>query len=195
MSLKQVDQFASLSPPYSTIVADPPWDYSEGFATASHTKGAPLRPRQDYDLPYSSMSVADVMRLTVSDLAGSDCRLFLWTTNKYLPDSFRVMDAWGFKYRQTIVWHKLDCSPFSGSVAPNGAEFLMVATKGSPVRIGKWNHSVVSHAQSKKHSVKPGIFGDLVEQCSPGPYLELFARQPRLGWDAWGFGHETKATA
>jgi N6-adenosine-specific RNA methylase IME4 len=136
------------------------------------------------------MSLAEIADMPVASLAAEDCRLFLWTTNKYLPAAFPIMAAWGFNYRQALVWHKLDCAPMSGSVAPNGAEFLLVGVKGKPARGEKAKSSVISHSQPKQHSVKPGVFLDLVEAVSPGPYVELFARQPRLGWDAWGFGVE-----
>lgn len=81
------------------------------------------------------------------------CALFLWTTNRYLGDSFDVLGAWGFRYRQTIVWRKTNAQPVGGSVAPNA---------------------------------EPEVFLDLVESISPPPYLEMFSRRARLGWDVWG---------
>ena len=174
-----------LSPPYATIVADPPWDYSEGFA------GGPGHGTWTTDpLPYSSMSVAEIAAIPVADLADTDCRLFFWTTNRYLPDAFDIVQAWGFRYRQILTWHKID-SNLGGSIAPTSAEFLLVAVKGSPSVEGRWSTSVVQHVHGRTHSLKPGVFLDLVEHTSPGPYVELFARQPRLGWDAWGYGYET----
>lgn len=179
-----------LTPPYRTICADPPWAYNEGFPTQSRTPGRWAGPVVGKALPYSAMSVADVEGLPVSALADTDCRLFLWTTNRYLPAAFTVLERWGFSYRQALVWHKLDGN-MGGSVAPNSAEFLLVAVKGSPSRLAKAPSAVIAHAQAKEHSVKPSAFLDLVEQVSPGPYVELFARQPRLGWDSWGYGYES----
>lgn len=170
---------------YATIVADPPWDYPEGFATQSRTPGKWSGPIQTKPLPYAAMALEDICDLPVMELADSDCRLFLWTTNRYLDDAFEVLRAWRFKYRQAKVWHKRDGN-MGGSIAPSSAEFLLVATRGAPARLGKWPSSVVSTAAPKQHSRKPETFLDLIEQVSPGPYLELFARRNRLGWDTWG---------
>lgn len=171
---------------YRTIVADPPWEYPEGFSTQSRTRGKwAAEPIHNAPLPYPSMSVEAVKALPIRDLCDSDARLFLWTTNKYLRDAFGVMDAWGFRYRQVLIWHKLDGN-MGGSVAPNSAEFLLVGVKGSPKVLQKMKSSVVAHSQGKRHSTKPEVFLDLIEQASPGPYLELFARRNRFGWDTWG---------
>ena len=169
---------------YRTIVADPPWHY-DGFATQSRTPGKWSGPVISKALPYGSMTVAAICALPVHRLAESDCRLFCWTTNRYLPEAFGVLDAWGFTYRQTLVWHKRDGN-MGGSVAPCSAEFLLVATQGKPERLGKAKSAVISTAAPKEHSRKPDAFLDLVEQVSPGPYVELFARRARFGWDYWG---------
>lgn len=175
-----------LNPPYSTIVADPPWDYSDGCVALGPGHGV-LRANQP--LPYSGMQVEEIAALLVGDLAAKDCRLFLWTTNRYLRAAFDVLDGWGFTYRQTLVWHKPDVN-LQGSVAPNSAEFILVAVKGSPDRLGTLPSSVFGIARKGGHSAKPDAFGDFVEQVSPGPYVELFCRRPRLGWDHWGKGYE-----
>ena len=168
---------------YATIVADPPWDYGvdhERWVNGNH--GGVTRPA----IPYSPMSLDEINALPVHELAAKECRLFLWTTNRFLRPSFDVLDAWGFQYRQTLVWHKTHGpSPFGGSVAPNHAEFLLVATRGSPKILARATSSVVM-APKQAHSAKPEAFLDLVEQVSPGPYLEMFARRNRLGWDTWG---------
>ena len=176
-----------LNPPYRTIVADPPWDYPEGFATQSRTPGKWAGAVRTQSLPYSSMSVDDIATMPVEELSDRDCRLFLWATNRYLPDSLSIVAEWGFRYRQLLTWHKLD--GLGGSVAPN-SEFMVVAVKGSPSRLSRAPAAVICHAQAKAHSVKPEEFRDLIETVSPGPYVELFARQPRLGWDHWGYGYE-----
>lgn len=177
--------FEELSPPYATIVADPPWAYEEGFVAGP---GHGLWPIHDDPLPYSSMTVAEIAAMPVNDLAPKDCRLFLWTTNRYLPDAFEIIRSWGFRYRQILTWHKTD-SNLGGSIAPTSSEFLLVAIKGKPTKIGHWHTSVIQHSHGA-HSVKPAVFLDLVEHVSPAPYLELFARAPRLGWDSWGYGFE-----
>ena len=168
---------------YRTIVADPPWEYPEGFATGSRTPGKWTGPVRHYDLPYPSMSLAAIRELPVSTLAAPNARLFLWTTNRHLPHAFSVIETWGFTYRQTLTWKKLD--GLSGSIAPN-SEFLLVAARGSPGLLQRLSSAVIEHSQTKTHSRKPDVFLDLVEQVSPGPHLELFARRQRLGWDTWG---------
>lgn len=170
---------------FKTIVADPPWEYGEGFPTQSRTPGKWTGPVVTTPLPYLSMSVEEIRKLPVIQMADDDCRLWLWTTNRYLPESFGVMAAWGFDYRQTIVWHKSDGN-MGGSVAPNSAEFLLVGVRGKPERLSKLASSVWKFSQTKQHSKKPEAFQDMVEQVSPGPYLELFARRTRLGWSTWG---------
>src|SRR3954469_14668285 len=140
---------------YRTIVADPPWHYEEGFATG------PDRPRpsdraagadctvasiiHDRALPYASMTIAEVCALPLRELAAVDANLFLWTTNRYLPDAFNVLMDWGFRYRQTVVWAKPPGSrpPFRATVAPNCAEFLLVARRGRGAPLGKpWESNV-----------------------------------------------------
>jgi N6-adenosine-specific RNA methylase IME4 len=187
--------FAELTPPYRTLVADPPWQY-DNYATSpgrpGQRTGCSKRP-----LPYTSMTVAEISALPIPDLADSSgCWLFLWTTNRYLPQSFGVVDAWGFTYRQTLVWHKTsNPSPFGGSVAPNHAEFLLVASRGKPATTGRLQGSVIAAPKPYQHSRKPQVFLDAVEEVSPGPYVELFSRTPRLGWDSWGHGYEIGASA
>jgi len=176
---------------YRTIVADPPWHY-DGFATQSRTPGKWAGRVETRCLPYGSMTVEDISNLPVAAMAAKDCRLFLWTTNRYLPASFEVLDAWGFEYRQILVWHKRDGN-MGGSVAPCSAEFILVGVTGSPERVSKMPSSVVTTSAPKQHSKKPEAFLDFIEQVSPGPYVELFARRARFGWDYWG--NESLGTA
>jgi N6-adenosine-specific RNA methylase IME4 len=178
-------QFLGLCPPYRTIVADPPWEYDEGFAVGPGHGTLIQRP-----LPYSSMSLFDILCLPVAVLAGRDSRLFMWTTNRYLPVAAGIMAAWGFAYRQALVWHKTDAN-LPGSIAPNSAEFLLVAVRGKPERLATMPSAVLSSTRRGGHSSKPAAMADYIEQVSPGPYLELFARAPRLGWDSWGYGYES----
>lgn len=177
-----------LSPPYSTIVADPPWAYDEGFINGP-ARGAGWSNR--HKLPYSPMALHEIAELPVAELvAPTGAFLFLWTTNRYLPDAFTVLEAWGFGYRQALAWKKGDASPFPGAVAPNTLEFLLVARRGSVKRSGTAASALVE-ANRGTHSAKPGAAYDLIEKVSPGPYVELFARAPRLGWDSWGKGYES----
>lgn len=168
---------------YRTIVADPPWHYAAALPGVSNGK---IGARKEF--PYPTMTLAEIRQLPIPTLADDDCRLFLWTTDRYLPDSFRLLEVWGFRYRQTLVWSKVGAPPFGGSVAPITAEFLLVATQGAPERLSRGSASVVTanRVGSGSHSRKPELFMDLIEEVSPGPRLEMFARRQRLGWDTWG---------
>jgi N6-adenosine-specific RNA methylase IME4 len=175
---------------YRTIVADPPWEYPEGFAGGHSISRIRETPVEWRPLPYESLSLGDIGRLPVQRFAADDARLFLWTTNRYLPEAFGILDAWGFQYRQTLVWHKTDAN-LPAPIAPNSAEFVRVGTIGKPGRTGTFPSAVFPVARKggpghQSHSEKPEAFLDMVEQTSPGPYLELCARRNRLGWDTWG---------
>ena len=178
-------EWEGLSPPYGTIVADPPWHYDEVN---------PPDPSTGYvggGLPYSGMSLDEIKALPVGDLA-EDTRLFLWTTNRYLRQSWDVIEAWGFTPQlRTLVW----CKPPMGTLNVT-TEFVVIGKKGRPPSM-PWTGTTwyqwprAHHA----HSKKPAAFADLVEQWCPGPYVELFARAPRLGWDHWGHGYEIGTAA
>jgi N6-adenosine-specific RNA methylase IME4 len=181
---------------YRTIVADPPWEYPEGFVTllgeGPRADGARrAMQRKSMPLPYPSMTLDAIKALPVEEMADRGAHLFLWTTNKWLPDAFAVAESWGFQYRQLLVWMKERHSAFVRSVAPNNCEYLLVCRRGSLPWQGSLPCNLVEIGWSpndarRKHSRKPEAFLDIVEQVSPGPYLELFARRQRLGWDTWG---------
>ena len=178
--------FDELTPPYSTIVADPPWAYPEGLPH----NWAPDKARDP--LPYSSLDVDAIAAMPVADLAAPDAHLWLWTTNRYLRDAYGVLDGWGFRFSQLIVW----CKPIMG-VGPGGAfsnttEYVLFGRRGKLAHLHRVPSTWFQWPRGA-HSVKPAAFGDLVEQVSPGPYVELFARSPRLGWDSWGHGYEGAA--
>jgi len=183
---------------YRTIVADPPWPYPDGAFKKPLVTGHSQSRKRDPDfavqgkfskrsMPFDGMSIDELKTIPVATLADeSGCRLFLWTTNAYLPVSFSVLIAWGFTYGQTLVWHKANPLPLPSHVAPNSAEFIVVGRMGRPGRTGAFPSAVIHQAVQKGHSRKPEIFLDYIEQVSPGPYVELFARRHRLGWDVWG---------
>lgn len=185
-----------LTPPYATIVVDPPWPYPDAHRWPA-TSGDPGKWRSGVrrdSIGYSTMSLDAIISLDVEALAARACRLFLWTTSAFLFDSPALFTAWGFTYRQTLVWSKTgQLPPFGGSVAPNTAEFLLVATRGAPPVLQRAEGSLIEAPKPRTHSSKPQAFLDLVELVSPGPYAELFARAPRLGWDSWGNGYEGAA--
>lgn len=175
--------FAELSPPYSTIVADPPWHYDEVN---------PPNPATGYvgaGLPYSSMSLDEIKALPVGDL-GDDCRVFMWTTNRYLRDSWDVLEAWGFApMSRTLVWCKKPMGTLNVTT-----EFIVMGRRGSPPKM-PWHGTTWFDWPRGAHSAKPDGFIDLVESWCPGPYVELFCRRPRLGWDSWGKGYELSAAS
>ena len=186
------DLWAGLNPPYRTIVADPPWHYSQGgprngngWETAS---GKAMRPP-----PYSHMSVEEIATMDVGALAADDAHLYLWTTNAYLRCSFAIAEGWGFKHSQTVTW----CKPARG-IGPGGAfsnttEFVLFCRRGHLKHEARFDRTWWEWPR-RGHSVKPPEFLDIVEAVSPSPRVELFARQPRLGWDSWGYGYEQEVS-
>jgi N6-adenosine-specific RNA methylase IME4 len=174
---------------YRTIVADPPWEYDgTPKGRPGWRKGGSAATTSA--LPYAAMPVEEIAALPVAEWThGDGAWLFLWTTNRYLPDAFDIAAAWGFRYRQTVVWAK-PSFPVGGCVTPNAAEYLLVARSGNVPLSGRWpGGSVITApkgASSGSHSRKPDVFIDMVESVSPGPYLEMFARRARFGWDYWG---------
>jgi N6-adenosine-specific RNA methylase IME4 len=168
---------------YRTIVVDPPWHYDAmpvGGAQPG-TFGATRR------LDYRTLALDEIVALPVADLAHKDAVLWLWTTNRWLPQAFTVVAAWGFDYRQTLVWGKNNPMPV-GAVAPSAAEFLLVGRRGKPALGRGFPSSVIvtPRPSPRIHSTKPECFLDYIEQTSPAPRVELFARRGRFGWDYWG---------
>lgn len=167
---------------YRTIVVDPPWEYE-----AQPRGPSSFGPLSRHELPYQQLAVEDIAALPMRELADASAHLWLWTTNRYLPDAFTMLRGWGFTYRQTLVWRKTGCpSPFVASVAPNHAEYLLFARRGELPLGERLASNVVDAPQQRAHSRKPDVFLDLIEQVSPAPRLEMFARRQRLGWDTWG---------
>src|SRR5581483_3125734 len=120
-----------MSESYRTIVADPPWHYDRMVGrTIGGGSGWQAR-----SLPYPSLTVDEIAALPVAGIAADDARLFLWTTNRYLPDAFLVLGAWGFRYQQALVWHKTNASPYPGAVAVLDLEYLLVGQRGTPGRL------------------------------------------------------------
>jgi len=133
------------------------------------------------------MTVEEIKALPVAKLAAENCDLYLWTTQKYLPDAFGVLDAWGFRYCQTLTWCKTPRGTGQGGLYCPTTEFLLLGRKGKmPVkkRVDTTWWNVKRHQNC--HSHKPEFFQDVIEAQSDGPRLELFARRKRHGWASWG---------
>jgi N6-adenosine-specific RNA methylase IME4 len=165
---------------YRTIVADPPWPIERtpgGYARSNGAKGnAPM--------PYPTMTIADIAALPVSVLAEKNAHLYLWTVQSHLADSFDTAKQWGFRVSSVLVWCKQRGGFVGGTFFPN-VEFVLFCRRGTLPSKTKINGQWFTWPRGE-HSAKPEAFQDIVEQVSPGPYLELFARRARLGWDVWG---------
>ena len=167
---------------FRCIVADPPWDLGKvntGYITTGLCR-----------LPYETMTIAEIEAIPVSDLAEKDCHLYLWAVTATLRHAFGIVEAWGFKPKNILTWSKPGLGP--GTRWRATSEYILFATRGSlPITrhdLGTW------FAWPRgRHSAKPEAFQDMVETVSPGPYLELFARRPRLNWTVWG--NEVEANA
>jgi N6-adenosine-specific RNA methylase IME4 len=178
-----VGVWEGLSPPYRTIVADPPWSYRQ-----TGVQGAAAG-------PYSTLSDTDIATMPVDALAADDAHLYLWVTTPKLWDSpspAAIAEAWGFTYKTLITWVKGERSGL-GFYYRVDTEHCLFCVRGKAPIPGELRQSNVLWSPRGAHSVKPAAFGDLVESVSPGPYVELFSRSPRLGWDSWGKGYETAA--
>jgi N6-adenosine-specific RNA methylase IME4 len=191
-----VSVWEGLNPPYSTIVADPPWDYGSTFTP----KNAGEEWQKGAECPYSMMGPDEVAAVPVRDLAATDAHLYLWVTNRFMEQGHVIARAWGFKPKTILTWGKVqsDGSPSMkvGHWFRSATEHVIFATRGSlPRKSTEAISTLMLWPRIAAHSVKPAAFGDLVEQVSPGPYVELFARQPRLGWDHWGHGYEMGGAA
>ena len=170
---------------YKTIVADPPWAYNrswDGGSDKSVFKGA----QTSVPMPYVQMSLFDICALPVAELADDNCDLYLWTTQKYLPKAFDVIEAWGFKYCQTLTWCKTPMGTGQGGLYCPTTEFLILARKGRMPLKTRVDTTWWNVKRTGKHSKKPEFFQDIIEQQSDAPRIELFARRPRDGWVVWG---------
>lgn len=169
---------------FSTILADPPWRFSNRTG-----KVAPEHRRLDR---YSTMSLDMIKDLRVKDVSARNAHLYLWVPNALLPEGMQVMEAWGFRYVSNIIWAKRrkDGGPDGRGVGfyfRNVTEVLLFGVKGSLRTLAPARSQVnMIETRKREHSRKPDEQYDLIEACSPGPFLELFARHPQKGWSGWG---------
>lgn len=170
---------------YGAIYADPPWRFENRTG-----KVAPEHKRLQR---YPTMELEDIMALPVAQTAAEKSHLYLWVPNALLPDGLAVMKAWGFEYKSNLVWEKVrkDGMPDGRGVGfyfRNVTELLLFGIKGTKNRTLDPGRSQVNllRAEKREHSRKPDEFVQLIERCSNGPYLEMFARGDRPNWDMWG---------
>jgi N6-adenosine-specific RNA methylase IME4 len=139
------------------------------------------------------MGFDEVFALPVSELAAPTAHLYLWVPNALLPYGLEAMRRWGFEYKTNIVWHKIRRDGGSdgrgvGFYFRNVTELVLFGVRGKGARTKAAGRRQVNYVSSRKreHSRKPDELYPIIEACSPAPYLELFARHPRLGWWQWG---------
>lgn len=169
---------------FKTIMADPPWRFSNRTG-----KVAPEHRRLDR---YSTMTLDAICDLDVKGVTAKDAHLYLWVPNSLLPEGLKVMEAWGFRYVSNVVWAKRrkDGGPDGRGVGfyfRNVTEILLFGVKGSMRTLPPARSQVnMIETRKREHSRKPDEQYEFIERCSPGPYLELFARHSRPDWTVWG---------
>ncbi len=170
---------------YRTIYADPPWQFQNrtGKVSPEHKR---LR-------RYETLGLEAIKQIPVAKAADEKCHLYLWVPNALLPEGLEVMKAWGFEYKTNVIWEKVrhDGQPDGRGVGfyfRNVTEILLFGVRGQNNRTLQPGRTQVNLIRSMKreHSRKPDEFIPMIEACSPGPYLELFARGTRPEWDMWG---------
>lgn len=167
---------ASKTAKFATIMIDPPWDWGDEGDVDQLGRARPT---------YGTMPISDLLALPVGEMSDDDAHLYLWITNRSLPKGFALMEQWGFRYITTLTW----CKPSigMGNYFRGSTEQVLFGVKGSqPIKrkdVGTWFQAPRG---PNGHSSKPIEFYPLVESCSPGPYLEMFARSNRDGWTPWG---------
>lgn len=170
--------------PFSTVLADPPWRFTNRTG-----KVAPEHKRLSR---YDTMTVAEIASLPVDQIVADKSHLYLWVPNALIAEGLHVMDAWGFTYKANIVWAKRrkDGGPDGRGVGfyfRNVTELLLFGVRGRMRTLAPGRRQVnMIESRKREHSRKPEEQYDLIESCSPGPYLEMFARYRRKGWSAWG---------
>ena len=158
---------------YQVIAIDPPWRYDSRGEDTTH------RGRN----PYPDMTTDEVCALPVAKLAQDDCVLWLWTTNAFMPDAYRCLDAWGFAHKTILTWDKVNLG--LGDWLRNVTEHCILAVRGRPI-VSLTNQTTLISEKRREHSAKPEAFYSLVDALCPGSKLEMFSRTNRHGWTAWG---------
>jgi N6-adenosine-specific RNA methylase IME4 len=170
---------------FATVLADPPWRFIN--------RTGKIAPEHHRLSRYGTLSVAEIAAIPVKAALADTAHLYLWVPNALLPDGLAVLAAWGFNYKSNIVWHKLRKDGGSdgrgvGFYFRNVTEIVLFGTKGKNARTLAPGRSQVNYVGTRKreHSRKPDELYPIIEACSPGPRLEMFARGTRKGWSVWG---------
>jgi len=170
---------------FRTVLADPPWRFQNRTG-----KMAPEHKRLSR---YGTMPLEEIMELPVAQIVQDKAHLYLWVPNALITEGLEVMRRWGFTYKTNLVWYKIrkDGGPDGRGVGfyfRNVTELILFGTRGTNNRTldpGRTQTNVIV-SRKREHSRKPDEQYELVERCSPGPYLEMFARHHRPGWTQWG---------
>ena len=170
---------------FSTVLADPPWRFQN--------RTGKMAPEHHRLSRYDTLDLDAIKGLPVADVTSDPAHLYLWVPNALLPDGLAVMEAWGFAYKSNIVWHKIRKDGGSdgrgvGFYFRNVTELVLFGVRGKNARTAAPGRRQVNLLGTRKreHSRKPDELYDIIEACSPGAKLELFARGPRPGWVNWG---------
>jgi len=169
---------------FATLLADPPWRFLN--------RTGKVAPEHRRLLRYDTMDTEAIAAMPVADLTADRSHCYLWVPNALLADGLTVLARWGFTYKSMLVWHKVRKDGGSdgrgvGFYFRNVTEPVLFGVRGRARTLDPGRRQVNLFATRKReHSRKPEELYDIVEACSPGPYLELFARYPRAGWSQWG---------
>jgi N6-adenosine-specific RNA methylase IME4 len=170
---------------FATVLADPPWQFAN--------RTGKIAPEHRRLSRYGTMKLDEIMALPVQQVIAPTAHLYLWCPNALLPDGLAVMKAWGFTYKSNLVWHKIRKDGGSdgrgvGFYFRNVTELILFGVRGKSARTLAPGRSQVNFLATRKreHSRKPDEQYELIESCSPGPFLELFARGVRRRWVGWG---------
>lgn len=169
---------------YETILADPPWRFQN--------RTGKMAPEHRRLARYETMTLDEIAALPVGEVAADGAHLYLWVPNALLAEGLAVIESWGFTYKTNLVWFKTrkDGGPDGRGVGfyfRNVTELVLFGVKGSRRTLAPGRRQVNLFGERKReHSRKPEQLYDIIERCSPGPYLELFARHARPGWHQWG---------
>lgn len=187
MSIDAVRDFANefYGQRFGTILADPPWRFAN--------RTGKIAPEHRRLSRYGTMDLKDIKGLPIGDVAADPAHLYLWVPNALLNEGLEVMRAWGFDYKTNLIWHKVRKDGGSdgrgvGFYFRNVTEIILFGVRGKGARTHAPGRSQVNLLATRKreHSRKPDELYDIIEACSPGPRLELFARGARKGWKRWG---------
>lgn len=178
------DLLKHVSGPFSTILADPPWRFEN--------RTGKMAPEHQRLLRYPTMTMAEILELPVNRIAAARSHLYLWVPNALMGEGLEVMKRWGFTYKTNLIWYKVrkDGGPDGRGVGfyfRNVTELVLFGIRGSmrTLEAGRTQTNLLA-TRKREHSRKPDELYEIIEACSPGPYLELFARHQRPGWTQWG---------